>query len=64
MYLGVVVVKGLGIIFIIFFKSLIFGLNLNDKSRDLGEDEIVYIVNLFWYLGVEVILINDICIIL
>ncbi|AGX43698.1 hypothetical protein CLSA_c27270 [Clostridium saccharobutylicum DSM 13864] len=60
MHLGVVAVRGPGITLTISPKSSIFGSNLNDKSRDLGEDEIVHIVNLLWYSGAEAISINDI----
>lgn len=60
MHLGVVDVKGQGITLTISPKSSIFGSNPNDSSRDLGEDELVHIVNLLWYSGAEAISINDI----
>ncbi|MBE6063652.1 MAG: DUF881 domain-containing protein [Clostridium butyricum] len=60
MHLGVVDVKGPGIVLTITPKSSIFNSNSVDTSRDLGEDEIVHIVNLLWYSGAEAISINDI----
>jgi uncharacterized protein YlxW (UPF0749 family) len=60
MHLGVVDVKGPGITLTITPKSTIFGSNPSDSSRDLGEDELVHIVNLLWYSGAEAISINDI----
>lgn len=60
MHLGVVDVKGPGIVLTISPKSSIFGATSNDGSRDLGEDELVHIVNLLWYSGAEAISINDI----
>ncbi|WP_035282923.1 MULTISPECIES: DUF881 domain-containing protein [unclassified Clostridium] len=60
MVLGVVDVKGPGIVLTITPKTSIFGSNPGDNSRDLGEDELVHIVNLLWYSGAEAISINDI----
>jgi uncharacterized protein YlxW (UPF0749 family) len=60
MHLGVVDVKGPGIVLTISPKTSIFGSNSTDSSRDLGEDELVHIVNLLWYSGAEAISINDI----
>lgn len=60
MHLGIVDVKGQGITLTISPKSSIFGSNMGDNSRDLGEDELVHIVNLLWYSGAEAISINDI----
>lgn len=60
MHLGVVDVKGPGIVLTISPKTSIFGSNPSDSSRDLGEDELVHIVNLLWYSGAEAISINDI----
>ena len=60
MNLGVVDVKGPGIIMTISPKSSIFGANSQESNRDLGEDELVHIVNFLWYSGAEAISINDI----
>lgn len=60
MHLGVVDVKGPGITLTITPKTSIFSSNTSDSSRDLGEDELVHIVNLLWYSGAEAISINDI----
>jgi uncharacterized protein YlxW (UPF0749 family) len=60
MHLGIVDVKGQGIVLTIAPKTSIFGATTNDSSRDLGEDELVHIVNLLWYSGAEAISINDI----
>ena len=60
MHLGMVEVKGPGIVITITPKTSIFESNPNDSSRSLGEDEIVHIVNFLWYAGAEAISINDI----
>ena len=60
MHLGVVDVKGPGVVLTKTPKTSIFNSNSVDTSRDLGEDEIVHIVNLLWYSGAEAISINDI----
>lgn len=60
MHLGVVDVKGPGITLTITPKTSIFGTKSIDSNRDLGEDELVHIVNLIWYSGAEAISINDI----
>ncbi|NME83460.1 DUF881 domain-containing protein [Clostridium sp. SM-530-WT-3G] len=60
MHLGVVDVKGPGIVITITPKTSIFNSNSIDTSRDLGEDEIIHLVNLLWYSGAEAISINDI----
>ncbi|MFW2487625.1 DUF881 domain-containing protein [Clostridium chromiireducens] len=60
MHLGVVDVKGPGIVLTITPKTSIFGSNPSDNGRNLGEDELVHIVNLLWYSGAEAISINDI----
>lgn len=59
MHLGIVDVKGPGIILTITPKSNIFSSN-TAGSRDLSETELVHIVNLLWYSGAEAININDI----
>ena len=59
MQLGVVDVKGPGVVITITPKTSIFNANSNDTSRDIGEDEIVHLVNLLWYSGAEAISIND-----
>jgi len=60
MHLGVVDVKGQGIILTISPKTSIFSSNTSGSGYDLGEDELVHIVNLLWYSGAEAISINDI----
>lgn len=60
MHLGIVEVKGPGIVITITPKTSIFESNPSDTSRDLGEDELVHIVNFLWYGGAEAISINDI----
>lgn len=60
MHLGVVDVKGPGIVLTISPKSTIFGSNQNEGSRDLGEEELIHMVNLLWYSGAEAISVNDI----
>lgn len=60
MHLGVVDVKGPGITLTITPKTSIFASNSSNNSGDLGEDELVHIVNLLWFSGAEAININDI----
>ena len=60
MHLGIVDVKGPGITLTITPKTSIFGAKSIDSNRDLGEEELVHIVNLIWYSGAEAISINDI----
>lgn len=60
MHLGVVDVKGPGVTLTISPKSSIFSSNTSGNGYDLGEDELVHIVNLLWYSGAEAISINDI----
>lgn len=60
MHLGIVEVQGPGIVITITPKTSIFESNPSDTSRDLGEDELVHIVNFLWYGGAEAISINDI----
>lgn len=57
--LGTVDVKGPGIIITLKPKTPIFGSSSNDSSRDLGEDELVHLVNTLWYAKAEAISIND-----
>ncbi|GAA0075924.1 DUF881 domain-containing protein [Clostridium sp. CTA-5] len=60
MHLGIVDVKGPGIVITIAPKTSIFSSNPSDSSRNLGEEELVHVVNLLWYSGAEAISINDI----
>ncbi|MDV4152523.1 DUF881 domain-containing protein [Clostridium sp. AL.422] len=58
MNLGLVDVKGTGIVITITPKSNIFG-SSSDTSRIITEDEIVHIVNSLRYIKAEAISIND-----
>ena len=60
MQLGLVDVKGPGIIIILTPKTSIFGTNTSDSVRTITEDELVYLVNTLWYSRAEAISINDI----
>lgn len=60
MNLGLLDVKGPGIIITLNPKSSIFGSNTSEGSRSISEDELVHIVNLLWYSRAEAISINDI----
>lgn len=60
MNLGLLDVKGPGIVITLSPKSSIFGSNTSEGSRSISEDEIVHIVNLLWYSRAEAISINDI----
>ena len=60
MQLGLVDVKGTGIIITLTPKTSIFGTNTSDSVRTITEDELVYLVNTLWYSRAEAISINDI----
>ena len=60
MQLGLVYVKGPGIIITLTPKTSIFGTNTSDSVRTITEDELVYLVNTLWYSRAEAISINDI----
>ena len=60
MQLGLVDVKGPGIIITLTPKTSIFGTNTSDSIRTITEDELVYLVNTLWYSRAEAISINDI----
>ena len=60
MQLGLVDVKGPGIIIKLTPKTSIFGTNTSDSVRTITEDELVYLVNTLWYSRAEAISINDI----
>lgn len=59
MRLGLVDVKGPGVEIVIKPKTTIFG-TTTDSTKDLGENEIVYLVNLLWYARSEAISVNGI----
>ena len=63
MQLGLVDVKGPGIIITLTPKTSIFGTNTSDSVRTITEDELVYLVNTLWYSRAEAISINDVRII-
>ena len=60
MQLGLVDVKGPGIIITLTPKTSIFGTNTSDSIRTITEYELVYLVNTLWYSRAEAISINDI----
>lgn len=60
MRLGLVDVKGPGLEINIIPKTSIFNNNSGDISKDLGENEIVYLINMLWYAKSEAISINGI----
>ena len=60
MQLGLVDVKGPGIIITLTPKTSIFGTNTSDSVRTITDDELVYLVNTLWYSRAEAISINDI----
>lgn len=60
MNLGLLDVKGPGIIITLSPKAAIFGSNTTEGSRSISEEELVHIVNLLWYSRAEAISINDI----
>ena len=59
MSLGLVDVKGPGIIITITPKNNIFGSNNSDTTRDISEEEIIHIVNTLRYAKAEAISVND-----
>lgn len=60
MHLGLLDVKGPGIIITITPKTSIFGENNADTTLGISEEELIYIVNLLWFSKAEAISINDI----
>lgn len=59
MNLGLVDVKGPGIIITITPKTSIFGSSSTDGTRDISEDEIIHVVNSLRYVKAEAISVND-----
>lgn len=59
MNLGLVDVKGPGIIITIVPKTDIFGSNNSSSSRSISEEEIVHIVNSIRYVKAEAVSVND-----
>ncbi|MDS0527305.1 DUF881 domain-containing protein [Clostridium sp. SHJSY1] len=59
MQLGLVDVKGEGIVINITPKTNIFGANSNNSSTDLDEKELINIINLLWFSRAEAISVND-----
>lgn len=59
MQLGLLDVKGPGVVITLAPKSNIFGSNSTETSWQMSEDELVYIVNILWYARAEAISIND-----
>lgn len=60
MHLGLLDVKGPGIIINITPKTSIFGESATDNTVGISEEELIYIVNLLWFSRAEAISINDI----
>ena len=56
---GLVDVTGQGIVITITPKNNIFSANSSSTSNDLGDDELVHLVNLLWFSRAEAIAIND-----
>jgi uncharacterized protein YlxW (UPF0749 family) len=56
---GLVDVTGQGIVITITPKNNIFSANSSSTSTDLGDDELVHLVNLLWFSRAEAIAIND-----
>ncbi|MBD7910060.1 DUF881 domain-containing protein [Clostridium cibarium] len=59
MQLGLVDVKGQGIVITITPKTNIFGANSSDSSTDLDERELINIINLLWFSRAEAVSVND-----
>ena len=59
MSLGIVDVKGPGIIITITPKTNIFGSNTTGTTRDISEEEIIYVVNSLRFAKAEAISVND-----
>lgn len=60
MNLGLLDVKGPGIVITLTPKTSIFGSNTTEGSRSISEGELVHIINLLWYSRAEAISVNDI----
>ncbi|MDQ0149294.1 DUF881 domain-containing protein [Eubacterium multiforme] len=58
MHLGLVDVKGPGVIIKITPKTSIFSSNTDDAGRSLNDEELIHIINLLWYAKAEAISVN------
>ncbi|MGG7177758.1 DUF881 domain-containing protein [Clostridium paraputrificum] len=59
MQLGLVSVKGKGIELTLTKKNSFFGGNVSGDAQNLGEVELVHLINLIWYAQAEAIEINE-----
>ncbi|PRR82929.1 DUF881 domain-containing protein [Clostridium vincentii] len=59
MQAGLVDVTGQGMVITITPKNNIFSANSSSTTNDLGDDELVHLVNLLWFFKAEAININD-----
>lgn len=59
MQIGLLDVKGPGIVITLTLKNLVFGTNSTQTVNPLSEEEIVNLINSLWYAGAEAISINE-----
>lgn len=58
MHLGLVDVKGPGVVIKITPKTSIFNSNSGDAGRSINDEELIHIINLLWYSKAEAISVN------
>lgn len=59
MQIGLLDVKGPGIVITLTLKNSVFGTNSTQTVNTLSEDEVVNLINSLWYAGAEAISINE-----
>ena len=59
MQLGLVTVKGEGLEVTLTKKNSFFGGNVSDSAENIGEVELVHLINLLWYAQAEAIEVNE-----
>lgn len=60
MQIGLLDVKGPGVVITLALKNSVFGTNTTQTINTVSEEEIVNLINSLWYAGAEAISINDI----
>ena len=59
MQIGLLDVKGPGVVITLLFKNSVFGTNGTQTLNTVSEEEIINLINSLWYAGAEAISIND-----
>ena len=59
MQIGLLDVKGPGVVITLLLKNSVFGTNGTQTLNTVSEEEIINLINSLWYAGAEAISIND-----